>query len=87
MPSPSEVFRVRDKVHVLCPITKIWEEARVTSFESSWKVRIEFDNWAGKHKKTLVQVHPNQHQEDWEIRRPIQTGLLSFNYLEKTDTF
>ncbi len=72
MLTPFEVFAVNEKVHVLCSLTRIWEEARVTSFESSWKVQIEFENWSGKHKKRLVEVRQNQPRENWEISKPIE---------------
>ena len=76
MTTPFDVFKVNEKVHVLCPVTKIWEESQITSFESSWKVKIDFLNWRGKYKNQTLEVPSNQLPEQWEIRKPIQTGSI-----------
>ena len=67
-----ELFLVNQIIQALCPITKIWMEAKIIGFEGSWAVRILFTKWLKKHKWATVQVNQEDQMKDWPIRKTIR---------------
>ena len=37
----TSVFDLKEQVHVLNPVTKIWEDARIIGFEGSFGIRVK----------------------------------------------
>ena len=70
-------YTVTEKVQVLDPATKIWEDAIIMGFEGSHEIRVKYVNWSDKLAKRFgsdrIKVNRNAPESSWPVRKYIQT--------------
>ena len=55
-------FETKEVVHILDPLTFIWELAKITAFISDWSVRIKLLEWSTR--KAVDITGPENERED-----------------------